>query len=126
MMRIRMLSGLAVLLAMTSAALAQDERHEVSIQGTGFFTRDTTDNNGIPRTNTNSGGLLAGYRYRINKWIAAEGDYGFTRNTQLFSGAGTGRIQSDVHAVTGAVVVNLPLQVGKLSPYVLRGGGALA
>jgi outer membrane immunogenic protein len=126
MMKLRIFGGLAVLLVVTSAALAQEERHEVSIQGTGFFTRDT-DSNGISRTNTNSGGLLAGYRYRINKWVAAEGDYGFTRNTQLFSaGVGSGRIQSDVHAITGDVVVNLPLQIGKLSPYVLGGGGALA
>ena len=124
-MKLRMFSGLAVLLVMASATLAQEDRHEVSIQGTGFFTRDT-DNNGIARTNTNSGGLLAGYRFWINKWVAAEADYGFTRNTQLFSGASAGRIQSDVHAVTGDVVVNLPIHIWKLSPYALSGGGALA
>ena len=45
---------------------------------------------------------------------------------QLFSGLAAGRIQTDVHATTADAVVNLPLRLGKFSPYVLGGGGALA
>lgn len=57
--------------------------------------------------------------------FSAETNYGYTRNTQLFSGVTTGRVRADVHAVTGDVVVNLPLAIGKFSPYVLAGGGSL-
>ena len=110
--------------ALTSAALTQEVRNEFSIQGTGFFTRDT-NKNGIARTNTNSGGLLAGYRFRINRWVSAETNYGYSRNTQIFTGVTTGRVQADVHAATGDVVVNLPLAIGRFSPYALGGGGAL-
>lgn len=123
-MKRSLITALALVLLAASAAIAQEVRNEVNVQGTGFFTRDT-DKNGIARTNTNSGGLLAGYRFRINRWISAEAEYGFTRNTQTFAGTSTGRIQSDIHAATGAAVINLPLGIGRFSPYVLAGGGAL-
>jgi opacity protein-like surface antigen len=113
------------LLLFTIAAAAQEAKNEVSVQGTGFFTKDSSGN-GISRTTTNTGGLEVGYRYRINRWFSAEGNYGFDRNTQrFFSGAGDNRIQADVHGVTGDVAVNLPLRIRKLSPYALAGGGGL-
>lgn len=123
-MKRSIVKALAVLFAMTSIAVAQEVRNELSVQGTGFFTRDS-DKNGTTRTGTNAGGFVAGYRFRINRWLSAETNYGYTRNSQLFSGATAGRVQSDVHAATGDVVVNLPLAVGRFSPYVLAGGGAL-
>jgi outer membrane immunogenic protein len=67
-----------------------------------------------------------GYRYHFNRWLAAEGNYGFDRNTQeYFGGFGESRVQANVHAVTGDVVVNLPLRIGRISPYALAGGGGL-
>ena len=49
---------------------------------------------------TNTGGfLLLGYRYNINRWLAAEANYGYDRNTQAYFGsAGSGRVQSNVHS----------------------------
>ena len=97
----------------------------MSVQGTGFFTKES-NGNGISRTTTNTGGLEVGYRHHINRWFSAEANYGFDRNTQrYFSNAGQNRIQSDVHGVTGDVVVNLPLHISKFSPYALAGGGGL-
>ena len=64
-MRRRMLVAeiLAGLLLFASAALAQgEERHEISVQGTGFFTKDT-EGNGISQHSTDTGGFLAGYRF---------------------------------------------------------------
>jgi opacity protein-like surface antigen len=116
---------IASLLLFTIAGFTQELRNEVSVQGTGFFTKDTSDN-GVSRTTTNTGGLEVGYRYHINRWLSAEANYGFDRNTQrYFSGAGENRVQADVHGVTGDVVVNLPLRMPKLSPYALAGGGGL-
>jgi len=105
--------------------MAQEVRNEVSVQGTGFFTKDS-NGNGISRTTTKTGGLEVGYRYHINRWLSAEANYGFDRNTQkYFSDAGQSRVQSDVHGVTADVVVNLPLHLSKFSPYTLAGGGGL-
>jgi opacity protein-like surface antigen len=118
-----MLAGFVMLLAL--GAWAQESRSEISLQGTGFFTKDT-NGNGVSRTTSDAGGFQVGYRYHINRWLSAEGDYGFDRNTQrYFAVGGQSRVQSDVHAVTGDLVVNLPLRISKFSPYALAGGGGL-
>src|SRR3979411_879972 len=76
-----MLAGLFML---TLGAMAQESRSEISLQGTGFFTRDTSGQ-GISRTTTDTGGLQVGYRYRINRWLAAEGNYGSTETLKNIS-----------------------------------------
>lgn len=113
------------ILFLTVSAVAQEARNEISAQGTGFFTKDSS-NNGITRSATDTGGFLVGYRYHINKWLAAEANYGFDRNTQkYFSADGFSRVQSDIHATTADLVVNVPVNFFGLRPYVLGGSGAL-
>lgn len=116
----------AVVLGLTLGASAQEGRSEVSVQGTGFFTKDSTGNNILQRT-TETGGVLAGYRYHINHWLSAEAVYGYDRNsTQFFAPSGAARVQANVHQATGGFVVNLPLAARyRLHPYVLAEGGAL-
>jgi opacity protein-like surface antigen len=113
-------------LLVSISALSQEVRNEISVQGTGFFTKDTTGN-GISRTTTNTGGLLVGYRYHFNRWLSAEANYGFDRDThRYFSSGSLSRVQSDVHAVTADAVVSLPFTFNRrLSPYALAGGGSL-
>ena len=60
------LVGVLTLLSLT--AVAQEVRSEISVQGTGFFTKDT-DGNGIRQHATDTGGFLIGYRYDINRWL---------------------------------------------------------
>jgi opacity protein-like surface antigen len=118
-----MLAGFVVLL--TLGAPAQERHSEISLQGTGFFTRDTSGQ-GISRTTTDTGGFQAEYRYHINRWLASEGNYGFDRNTQKYFGSfGGSRVQANVHAVTADLVVNLPLRTRRISTYALAGGGGL-
>ena len=118
-----MLAGLVLLL--TLGVTAQENRSEISLQGTGFFTRDTSGQ-GVSRTTSDTGGFLVGYRYHINRWFAAEANYGFARDTQrYFSVSGFPRVQADVHTATADVVVNLPFAKTRFSPYVLGGGGSL-
>jgi hypothetical protein len=82
----------AAVLLLSIATFAQEVRNEISVQGTGFFTKDSTGN-GISRTTTNTGGVLVGYRYHINRWLSAEANYGFDRNTQkYFSPSGFGGV----------------------------------
>jgi len=118
-------AAFAFILVFTITAVAQEVRSEVSVQGTGFFTKDTSGQ-GISRTTTKTGGLVVGYRYHFNHWLSAEANYGFARDTQkyFFSG-GQSRVQSDLHASTADVVVNLPFSISRFSPYVLGGGGSL-
>ena len=109
----------------TLGAAAQENRSEVSLQGTGFFTKDT-NGQGISRTTTDTGGFQVGYRYNIKRWLAAEGNYGFDRNTQRYFGSfGESRVQANAHAVTGDLVVKLPLRIRGISTYALAGGGGL-
>ena len=118
-----LLASFAMLL--TLGAAAQESRSEVSLQGTGFFTKDT-HGQGISRNTTDTGGFQVGYRYNINRWLAAEGNYGFDRNTQrYFGGFGESRVQANVHTVTGDLVVKLPLRIRGISTYALAGGGGL-
>ena len=118
-----MLASSIILLGV--AATAQENRSEISVEGTGFYTRDTSGQ-GISRTTTDTGGFMVGYRYHINHWFSAEGNYGFDRNTQnYFAGFGESRVQTNVHSVTGDLVVNLPLRFRRISTYALAGGGAL-
>ena len=129
MIRTRMLiSGiLGTVLLLASSARAQEgfSRHEVAVQGTGFFTKDSQQN-GTLQHSTNTGGFLVNYRFHINGWLAAEASYGYERNTQQnFTPSGNFGIQANVHQATGALVANLPFSVARMRPYVLAGAGAL-
>jgi opacity protein-like surface antigen len=123
-----LVSGLlGAVLLLASSAKAQDGflRHEVAVQGTGFFTKDSQQN-GTLQHSTDSGGFLVNYRFHINGWLAAEAGYGYNRNTQQnFTPSGNFGIQSNVHQATGALVVNIPVYVARMRPYVLAGAGAL-
>ena len=94
-----LVSGLlGVVLLLASTARAQDfVRSEVSVQGTGFFTKDSQQN-GTLQHSTDTGGVLATYRYHFNSWLAAEASYGYQRNTQQnFTPGGEFGIQANVH-----------------------------
>jgi opacity protein-like surface antigen len=131
MARPRMLVStlLGPLLLFASAAMGQESkwrgRNEVSVQGTGFFTKDS-QGNGVNQHSTDTGGFLISYRYHFYRWLAADASYGYARNTQQnFTSGGALDVQAVVHEATGALVVNLPRRVFRLNPYLLAGAGAL-
>ena len=121
---------LAIILVLFGiSSWAQEVRHEVTVQGSGFFKKQTTVA-GITDKPTNSGGVMAGYRFNLKNWLAVEGDYDYFRNDQKFSASsGTTFIPMNVHAVTGVAIVKLPAfkmpAVKIVSPFVLAGGGAM-
>ena len=96
-----------VLAVLSITAVAQENRSEISVQGTGFFTKDT-DGNGIRQHATNTSGFLVGYRYNFNRWLAAEANYRYDRNTQIYFGGSGARVESNIHQITGSAVVKLP------------------
>ena len=113
----------SILALVSITAVAQENRSEISIQGTGFFTKDTVGN-GVFERGYETGGFLVGYRYNFNRWLAAEANYGYDRNTQFYFGGTSARVQSDIHQITGSAVVKLP-SFARLQPYALAGVGAL-
>jgi outer membrane immunogenic protein len=109
-----------------STALAQVEQpSQISIQGTALVTKDSTDQ--IPSNEvTKSGGFLVGYSYQFSRWLGAEANYGYSRNTNNFVTLdGPSALQANFHEVTGALVAHFPVNVRGVRPYVLGGGGAL-
>jgi len=123
----RSISIATIILALSaSAAFAQVEQpSQITIQGIGLVTKSSNDQAPAHEA-TKSGGFLVGYSYQFNKWFGAEGNYGFTRNTQKYGAVGGQTLlESDFHEVTGALVVHLPAHVRSFRPYVLGGGGTL-
>lgn len=124
------LTELAIILILFAiSSWAQETRNEVTVQGSGFFQKQTTTD-GVTNEATNSGGLMAGYRFNLKNWLAVEGDYDYFRNHETFlSSSGSTLIRMNVHAATGTVIAKLPSfkvpAVKFVSPFVLAGGGAM-
>src|SRR5260370_40593230 len=129
-------SALAIILVLFGvSSWAPEVRNEVTVQGSGFFQKQTTAG-GITNEPTNSGGGMAGYRFNLKNWLAVEGDYDYFRNSQTFlASSGATSIPMNVHAATGSAIVRLPSfkmpafkavnSVKIVAPFVLAGGGAM-
>ena len=116
----RLLVIIAALVMLPGGSIAQEGRSELSLQGTGFFTKDSIGQ-GTQQRSTETGGFTLGYRYHFNRRLAVESNYGYDRNTQEYFGAvGESRVQANVHAVTGDLVL-LPLPIRRISTYALAG-----
>lgn len=104
-------------------AFAQQEsetyKNDVAVQAFGSFVKSTTQN-GVEQTATNSGGVLASYRFFFNKNNGVEANYGYALNTQNYSGLG---VNSYSHEATAAYVFRVPLR--RWSPFALAGVGGL-
>jgi len=112
--------------AMALPAFAQEEspaKNEASVQAFGSFVKTTTDN-GVDQGATNSGGVVASYRFFFNSHHGLEANYGYALNTQSYiAPAGTLGVKAHSHEVSGAYVFRLPVK--RFSPFVLAGAGAL-
>jgi len=117
---------ISTILLLSLSALAQENRSEISIQGTGLFTKDT-NGNAIVYSATESGGFLGTYRYHLNRWLSAEAAYGYSQDMQKYLlSSDAFRIQSGIHQFTGTMILNFPSHPSsRISPYLLVGGGAL-
>jgi len=116
-----------ILLGVSLAALpmmAQETgRSEVSVQAFGSWVKNTMQN-GVQQDATNSGGVLANYRFFFSKSHGVEINYGYSRNTQNY-GLTTGPlgVKADQHEVTAAYVYRHTLK--RFTPFVEAGVGGL-
>jgi opacity protein-like surface antigen len=122
------LASIAGLFLVSTVAMAQVEQpSQITVQGTALIAKDSTSDSGsISRRETKSGGFLVGYSYQFNRWAGLEGNYGYTRNVQNYSGTATqSSVQADIHELLGSFVFHIPAGVSHVRPYVLAGAGAL-
>jgi len=122
-----LLSVIAGVIAVSTPAFSQEEnsvyKNEGSVQAFGSFVKTTTSN-GVDQSATNSGGVLASYRFFFNAHHGVEANYGYALNTQNFlSTSGPLGVKSNSHEVSGAYVFRIPLR--RFKPFVLAGAGAL-
>lgn len=107
-------------------AFSQSENpgsNEVAVQAFGSFVTSTTQN-GIENQATDSGGVLASYRYFFSRHHGVEANYGYALNTQNYiSGTGVSGVQTNSHEVSAAYVFRVPLR--NFTPFALAGAGAL-
>lgn len=123
-MRNAVILAVIVAVILSLAAMAQDEqRGEASLQAMVFVTKSAANVNGTSYSATQSGGALATYRYHFGPNLSAELAYGFARDSQKYNLGTEGfRIQSQVHQLTIAAVINVA-HPKKFTPYMLIGGG---
>ena len=106
-------------------AFSQEEagRSEASVQAFGSFVKGTTYN-GVPQNATNSGGVLASYRFFFSNSHGVEVNYGYSLNTQTYGlAAGPLGVKANQHEVTAAYVYRHPLR--HFTPFVEAGVGGL-
>jgi opacity protein-like surface antigen len=116
--------------AMPAYSQSEDTgRQEVSVQGMFSIVKNSTDK-GIENKATESGGVLATYRYifKGNSFFdshsAAEFNYGYTLNTQSYGSVlGTTREKSYSHEVSAAYVFRMPRR--DFTPFLLAGAAGL-
>ncbi len=98
-------------------------KSEVSVQYFGAFTSGTWYG-GVQQTATDSGGVLANYRFFFNPFNGVEFNYGWAPGTQNFLYfQGPAGVRADTDEVTAAYVFRYPGH--RVKPFGLVGGGAL-
>lgn len=105
--------------ALVSFAQQEYSKQEVSVQALGSFVKSTL-NNGVEQTATDSGGVLANYRYFFTKNNGVEFNYAFTTNTQSYVSLG---VDSRSNEASAAYVFRVPLK--RFTPFLLAGTGGL-
>ncbi len=122
-MRIK-LKLLIVALALCSLpTLAQQGNSEVSANFTGNFQKQATGN-GITDNASNSGGILANYRYHFNRWSAMEVNYAHMQFTQYYNSGSTTQAAVNEATVAYQFTFGIP-QESRFHPFVEAGTGAV-
>jgi outer membrane immunogenic protein len=112
---------------MTIPAYSQEERpfyrSDATVQAFGSFVK-STNSNGVDQSATNSGGVLASYRFFFNNHNGVEVNYGYALNTQNYAPNNSAvGVNSRSHEVSADYVFRFPRK--HWSPFVLAGVGGL-
>ena len=112
-----------VALAVSPAFSQEADRSEVSVQAFGSFVK-TTNSNGIQQSATDSGGVLASYRFFFSNSHGVEVNYGYSLNSQGYGvPSGVFGVKADQHEASAAYVYRHKL--AGFTPFVEGGVAAL-
>jgi outer membrane immunogenic protein len=104
-------------------SVAQDSKSDLAVSATGILSKSSSGNATLLDP-TKSAGFLGSYRYSFTPHSAVELNYGYTRNSQLFTNSTTtSRVENNMHEWTAAYVYKFGSE--RLQPFVLAGTGAL-
>jgi hypothetical protein len=108
----------------SAAAFSQEAgRSDAAAHAFGAFVKTTTDN-GVKQGATNSGGVLASYRFFFSDSHGVELNYGYSLNTQTYgSAAGPMGAKPNQNEVTAAYVYQHAMR--RFTPFVEAGVGDL-
>jgi len=102
-------------------AFAQEySRQDFAVQAVGSFVKTTTDD-GVQNKVDHSAGVLGTYRFFFNKHHGFEVNYGYTHNTESYSGLAS--LETRTHEISGAYVIRFPMK--RITPFGLAGVSAL-
>jgi opacity protein-like surface antigen len=118
-----LVAGIASLALPAFSQTENPGKQDVAVQAFGSFVTGTTQD-GVRNSATDSGGVLASYRYFFSAHHGVEANYGYALNTQNYSSdAGVFGVNSYSHEVSGAYVFRMPFR--RVMPFALAGAGAL-
>jgi outer membrane immunogenic protein len=113
----------SVLLCMPAFSRTEEHRSEVSAQLLGAYVHGTGQN-GVGQTSSDSGGILASYRFFFTKHQGLEANYAYSRSTTRYSlPLTTSGVTANQHEWTGAYIFRFPTRW--INPYVEAGIGGL-
>ena len=118
--------AVVIIFALVSFAQAQDVGHfDVSLGFAGVFSSKSSANSGTTLNPTNSGAILATFRFRFNQMHSLEANFGHTMNSQVFLlSPNNFRVQAGITEFSGAYVFS-PFQTARVEPFLFGGAGAL-
>jgi outer membrane immunogenic protein len=125
-MKKMMLLG-ALLSCAAAVGHAQESRQDVSASFIGVYAPDVYGRNVFPMHTTNTGGVLASYRYMLTPRSALELNYSWAQNSDVFhavaAGIPNGRVHARQQELSGAYIYSRTFK--NYSPFVEAGPGAM-
>lgn len=116
---------LAVIILIFAGEIASAQQTDISANIIGVYTNQVTGK-GLTETATKSGGALLSFRFFPHQHNGVEVNYGYTKNSQLYSalsGVPVTSVQASIHEMTGAYVFHV--NRGPVQPFALAGAGLL-
>jgi len=120
----RAMMAAAVGMILTCSGLGQDAHYDISVNGMGVLSKQTTGNQ-VVQTPTQGYGVVGVGEVRLNSRLALQANAGHFHNSQKYdTGTLDYRVQSTVTELSGALVYRL-LQTEKWKPFLFGGAGVL-
>jgi outer membrane immunogenic protein len=114
----------SILICLPALSQTEEHRSEISAQLIGAHVHGTTQN-GVGQTSSDSGGILATYRFFFTKNQGIEANYAYSRSSTRYGiPLAPSEVTANQHEWTGAYVFRFPTRW--VSPFLEAGVGGLS